>query len=113
MLGSPSGRLRLRWESRSLGVEDANFLYQDCMEYANYEKYNNSPVDGFILQGSVSDREGLAPLMDRAKMKESLDFASRLINDGKGDHIMPKDRLPEMLTTPITAYRWHSLAAVG
>lgn len=83
------------------------------MEYANYEKHNNTPVDGFILQGPVSDREGIAPLMDSAKLNDGLAFAARLIDEGKGETVMPRDMLPEMFSTPITAYRWHSLAAVG
>ncbi|KAL1882779.1 hypothetical protein VTK73DRAFT_904 [Phialemonium thermophilum] len=86
---------------------------QDCMEYSNYEKYRNAPVDGFILQGPVSDRQALAKEMDATKIQQGLAFAAKLVEEGRGDQIMPRDLLPRSFTTPITAYRWHSLLSIG
>ena len=83
------------------------------MEYSDYEKHGSSPVDGFILQGPVSDREGLAPIMGAEKMQESVAHAAQLIKEGKGESIMPREALSSILPSPITAYRWHSLASTG
>ncbi|KAK3942994.1 hypothetical protein QBC46DRAFT_53720 [Diplogelasinospora grovesii] len=111
---------------------------QDCMEYA---KRSSDPaaaadsgillipaVDGFILQGPVSDREALGMMAKggrlpenevqewQQKLETSLRFAKDKIDKGEGgqDIIMPRAMLPrDTFTTPITAYRWWSLAAVG
>ncbi|KAI5459859.1 hypothetical protein BGZ63DRAFT_415318 [Mariannaea sp. PMI_226] len=84
---------------------------QDCMEYTNYEKHGNEPVDGFILQGCVSDRETLDLIM--SDPEPSLALAAKMIAEGKADHMMPKDMLPDVLGAPISAYRFQSLAAKG
>jgi hypothetical protein len=86
---------------------------QDCAAYADYVKHENEPVDGFVLLGPVSDREGLALIMEPSQMNASLAYASRLIAQGKKDAIMPKEMMPYDWTSPVTAYRWHSLASVG
>ncbi|KAK0621384.1 duf1749 domain-containing protein [Bombardia bombarda] len=86
---------------------------QDCLEYSKHWA-NVDHVDGFILQGPVSDRESTALLMDKAEMDESVAHAAKMIAEGREDEFMPPDLLPvEYSTNPITAYRWHSLAAVG
>ncbi|KOS18980.1 UPF0613 protein [Escovopsis weberi] len=84
---------------------------QDCMEYTQYAKHTTSPVDGFILQGPVSDRESLDVYLPGHQ--EYLDFANEMIADGRGDHCMPKDKVPSMLCEVITANRLHSLFAKG
>ncbi|KAH7326380.1 hypothetical protein B0I35DRAFT_475036 [Stachybotrys elegans] len=84
---------------------------QDCMEYSNYAKYQNSPVDGFILQAPVSDREGLA--VSFPKYQESLDLANKMIADGHGEDCLPKKYVHGMLGAPVSAYRVQSLCAKG
>ncbi|KAK3357359.1 hypothetical protein B0T25DRAFT_155665 [Lasiosphaeria hispida] len=87
---------------------------QDCMEYADYEKYGNERVGGLILQGPVSDREALSPVVDAAVLKGYVEYAAARIAEGRGDEMMPKGRLPDTFKdSPLTAYRFHSLAAVG
>lgn len=81
------------------------------MEYTNYAKHNNEPVDGFILQAPVSDREGLEDMFP--SWPESLKVAEKLIAEGKKDHLMPVDLVPEVLEAPMTAYRFWSLVAPG
>lgn len=83
------------------------------MEYADYEKYKNVPVDGFILQGPVSDREGIVDLMDSDQLRDSLATASKLIDEAEGNKIMPADQIPYVYATPMTAYRYNSLVSVG
>jgi pimeloyl-ACP methyl ester carboxylesterase len=89
---------------------------QDCVEYANYAKHNNEPVDGFVLQGPVSDREGLwtldpAPTVEA--VYEALATAEKMIVDGHADDPMPMDKIRTIYTEPISAYRFHSLLAKG
>lgn len=81
------------------------------MEYANYGKHQNEPVDGFILQAPVSDREGLAPVCP--DMDDAIEYATKMIAEGKSDQLVPKDNVPSMVGAPITAYRLHSLLAKG
>ncbi|KAK0711252.1 duf1749 domain-containing protein [Lasiosphaeris hirsuta] len=87
---------------------------QDCMEYASYENYGNQKVDGLVLQGPVSDREALSPVVDEVVLKSYVEYAAARISEGRGDQIMPKEKLPDAFKdSPLTAYRFHSLAAVG
>jgi hypothetical protein len=51
--------------------------------------------------------------MDSTQLKDSITFAAELIASGKADQIMPRDKLPDVFDTPVTAYRWHSLTAEG
>lgn len=81
------------------------------MEYTQYAKHTSRPVDGFILQGPVSDRESLdVCLPDHQKY---LAYADEMIANGQGDHCMPKDKVPSALCEVITANRLHSLFAKG
>jgi pimeloyl-ACP methyl ester carboxylesterase len=84
---------------------------QDSIEYADYTKHNNEPVDGFILQGPVSDRETLDLIMPDPQ--PSLDLAAKMISEGKGGDCMPFDMIPAVLGAPISAYRFQSLASKG
>jgi hypothetical protein len=76
-------------------------------------------VDGFILQGPVSDREaiGLATGGEEEKMRvvrESVEVAEGMVKNGKGEEVLGREVLPEEWRgSPVTAYRWWSLAAFG
>ncbi|KAL7947344.1 hypothetical protein V8C42DRAFT_317522 [Trichoderma barbatum] len=84
---------------------------QDCMEYTNYAKYSNSPVDGFILQAPVSDRESLDVYMPDYQSK--LDYADRMIAEGRGGDCLPSEQSFAMLGAPVSAKRFHDLFAKG
>lgn len=84
--------------------------HQDCMEYSKLEE---DVVDGFILQGPVSDRESIVDFVKPEDMKKGLDLAAQMIAEGKGGEILPADYVPSIFNTPITAYRWHSLTTKG
>lgn len=84
---------------------------QDCMEYTNYAKYSNSPVDGFILQAPVSDRESLDTFIPDYQPK--LDYANKMIAEGKGEDVLPNEYSIAMLDAPISANRFHDLFAKG
>ncbi|KAJ4224865.1 hypothetical protein NW759_005573 [Fusarium solani] len=84
---------------------------QDCIEYTNYAKHNNEHVDGFIMQGPISDRETLDLIMPDPQ--PSLDLAAKMIAEGKEGDCMPFDMIPAVLGAPISAYRFQSLAAPG
>lgn len=79
------------------------------MEYTNYPKHHAEPVDGFVLQAPVSDREGLDDMAPN--WRESLQVANQMIAEGKSDWCMPKDLVPSMIEGPASAYRLWSLVA--
>lgn len=81
------------------------------MEYTNYARHNSKPVDGFILQAPVSDREGLEGLFP--EWRDSLAVADQMIAEGKPDWCIPKDKVPPVFNCPMTAYRLRSLIAKG
>lgn len=84
------------------------------MEYVTKSQHELPLVDGIILQGPVSDREGLKPLMEKdgRSFQESLAHATRMLEEGHDQDYMPKSLLPVGYDSPITAYRWHSLISV-
>lgn len=81
------------------------------MEYTNHSKYENEPVDGYILQGPVSDRDTLELLMDDPE--PSLKLAAKMIAEGKANDCLPMNMVPAVTGAPISAYRFQSLAAKG
>ncbi|ODA81222.1 hypothetical protein RJ55_04186 [Drechmeria coniospora] len=85
---------------------------QDCMEYADYTTHQNMPVDGFILQAPVSDRESIENAC--SDYHASLDVAKKWIAEGRGNDCLPStDKVVCLLGAPISAYRLHSLCAQG
>jgi hypothetical protein len=71
------------------------------------------PVDAYIFQAPTSDRETALLLMTQDLITQSLDHATSLLRKGEPKSIMPTHLLPSIFTTPITAYRWHSLLCPG
>ncbi|EUC29370.1 hypothetical protein COCCADRAFT_29534 [Bipolaris zeicola 26-R-13] len=71
------------------------------------------PVDGYIMQALTSDRETASLLMSPEFLHTSLQHAEDLIGKGKEMQIMPPDLIPSIFSSPISAYRWHSLVSVG
>lgn len=85
------------------------------MEYDRYDKHQNEPVDGYILQGSVSDREAYLDTLTQTTVDDMISLAKEMIDAGRGDDAVPKSKLPPsfFFPNPMTAYRLHSLSAVG
>lgn len=81
------------------------------MEYANYPRYSNPPVDGFILQAPVSDREGAEMLFPDCRSK--VEYAAKMIAEGRGGDCMPSEQSFAMLGAPVTAQRFYDLYAKG
>ncbi|RFU74821.1 esterase lipase superfamily [Trichoderma arundinaceum] len=84
---------------------------QDCAEYTNYTKHGSSPVDGFILQAPISDREAFK--LEFPDTDRSVQIAEQMIAEGKADHIAPKEVIPPSLGPAVSAYRLRSLLAKG
>ncbi|CAG5181420.1 uncharacterized protein ALTATR162_LOCUS9753 [Alternaria atra] len=82
------------------------------MTYAN-TRPAPPPVDGYIMQAPTSDRETAALLMSPDLLSTSLQYAQDLIAKGEEKTIMPTFFIPAIITSPITAYRWHSLISIG
>ncbi|EHA54079.1 hypothetical protein MCOR27_011379 [Pyricularia oryzae] len=87
---------------------------QDCMEYTNYGRHNSAPVDGFIMQGTVSDREAFGPLVDKKELDQIISQAATLIRAGEENEMMPRNNpVSEVFGAPLTAYRLNSLLSPG
>ena len=85
---------------------------QDCIEYSNKDQYPDSPAaDGYMLLAPVSDREMSSLFVPPDMLKESVKAARALIDQGRGQDVMRKGSIPELFQSPVTAYRWYSLAA--
>ncbi|KAI8221756.1 putative sterigmatocystin biosynthesis P450 monooxygenase STCB [Colletotrichum sp. SAR 10_77] len=84
-----------------------------CQDSVEYTKHKEDPVDGFILQGPASDRESIVDFITPELYRKGVDLAEKMIAEGKAGEAMPTDHLPSLFDTPITAYRWHALAAKG
>ncbi|KAK4123458.1 DUF1749-domain-containing protein [Parathielavia appendiculata] len=94
---------------------------QDCLEYGS--KFLRSTegtegeevrVDGFVLQGPVSDREAIGMVEDKGEVEGALLVAEGMVREGRGEEVMPREVMPKgWRGSPVTAYRWCSLAAVG
>jgi hypothetical protein len=78
-----------------------------------YAKHNTTAVDAYIFQAPTSDRDTASLLMSPDFLAQTLKHAEEKIARGERDEIMPKKLLPSIFTSPITAYRWHSLIARG
>lgn len=81
------------------------------MEYSNYDKYNNEPVDAFIMQAPVSDREALEIVFPDAE--DSLEVADQYIAEGRENDCVPNEGVAVVLGAPMSAYRLRSLCAKG
>ncbi|KAL1839083.1 hypothetical protein VTJ49DRAFT_1884 [Mycothermus thermophilus] len=71
-------------------------------------------VDGYVLQGPVSDREAIAMAEDAREVAAAIREAEEMRRQGRGSEVMPVNVLPKgWRGSPVSAYRWWSLAAVG
>ncbi|KAK4459004.1 hypothetical protein QBC42DRAFT_275406 [Cladorrhinum samala] len=88
---------------------------QDCLEYVlTYGEEPKDRVDGIVLQGPVSDREAINMTCDRIQVEESIKAAEDMMQTGRMNEVMQSASLPEgWRGSPVTAYRWLSLAAKG
>jgi pimeloyl-ACP methyl ester carboxylesterase len=72
---------------------------QDIVHYLRTGGHCSKAVRGAILQAPVSDREYLATLPGTQPM---LELAEKMIQEGKGNDLMPREASPQ---APITASR--------
>ncbi|KAK4169471.1 hypothetical protein QBC43DRAFT_307803 [Cladorrhinum sp. PSN259] len=87
---------------------------QDALEYVL--SHREDEVQGVILQGPVSDREAILMSCTAAQqeLESSLKVAKEMLERGEGEEVMRRKDLPEAWRgSPVTAYRWNSLASVG
>lgn len=78
-----------------------------------YLKRDGPTVDGYILLAPVSDREFAASMAGEEMLGKTVDAARLMIDAGRGREIIREDKILPVFASPITAYRWWSLAAKG
>jgi pimeloyl-ACP methyl ester carboxylesterase len=94
---------------------------QGCLEYGTRfvssvggDGREGVRVDGLVLQGPVSDREAIGMGEDGGVVQAALGVAEGMLRMGKGGEVMATEVLPAGFRgSPVTAYRWASLAGVG
>ena len=89
---------------------------QDLLQYTNLTSTHTSThpqVDGYILQNPVSDREAASLFMSPEDLEPSIRAAKAMIEAGDKDEIISTKLIPPVFATPVSAYRWYSLAAKG
>jgi hypothetical protein len=83
------------------------------MEYTSLSHDDLAPVNGYILQGPVSDRDAIALEMGAGELEKSILAAKVITAGGRGHESMPLEYLPASFQrTPISAARWYALGAV-
>ncbi|KAK4137846.1 DUF1749-domain-containing protein, partial [Trichocladium antarcticum] len=71
-------------------------------------------VDGFVLQGPVSDREAVRLVEEGAEVEGSLRVARGMVEVGRGGGVVSRAVMPAgWRGCPVTADRWCSLVGVG
>ena len=84
---------------------------QDCIHYlVGPRAESRPPIEGAIIQASVSDREAMVEMMSDV-YDDSVKVAKELVKQGKGEELLPFSVTDRFLKTPICARRWLSLAS--
>ncbi|KAK8041886.1 hypothetical protein PG993_006409 [Apiospora rasikravindrae] len=101
---------------RGLGKEKIILMGHStgCQGLMEYAAKSSDPVDGFILQAPVSDREASLigkGIDEERKLEEIVNIAKDMISSGKGEHPMSHDHLPEDYNRPMSARRFYDLHA--
>lgn len=93
---------------------------QDVMHYLvspetekEKEQGGRPKIDGGILQSCVSDREGFVMTMPPGAYAKACAVASKMVEDGHGEDILPHDATDDYMGGVISARRWLSLASPG
>ncbi|KAI4652018.1 hypothetical protein J4E93_002215 [Alternaria ventricosa] len=115
LIGSSTGESIPLRRYALLRVSLVNNEQQGCQAIMTYATTLPAPppVDGYIMQAPTSDRETAGLLMPQDLLSASLKHAEALIAKGEEKTIMPNSFIPPIITSPITAYRWHSLISFG
>ncbi|KAI9875428.1 MAG: hypothetical protein M1830_008476 [Pleopsidium flavum] len=83
---------------------------QDAMHYlVGPDAKARPPIEGAIIQASVSDREAMVELLP--VYEESVKAAKDLVRAGQAEELLPFSVTGGFLGTPICARRWLSLAS--
>ena len=90
---------------------------QDCLEYGTKygpEWAEEERVDGFVLQGPVSDREAVTVSEDMEEVRKSLAVARDMVAQERGEEVVRREDMPKgWRDIPVTAERWCSLVDIG
>lgn len=87
---------------------------QDVLHYLSSPGYSSqrAPVDGAILQGSVSDREALATTLAPSDLERLNAVAAEMTREGRADDVLPAALSAKAFpSVALTARRWLSLAS--
>lgn len=102
----PGGKIAVM--GHSTGCQDGIHYVVSPAEGAE----GRAPIDGLILQASVSDREAIQQGTPKEQLDRLNELALSWIADGRGDDCLPFGSTSELLgKCPVSARRWISLAS--
>ncbi|KAG9240769.1 hypothetical protein BJ878DRAFT_270761 [Calycina marina] len=85
---------------------------QDVMEYLTGPGHKKHPaIDGGIIQAPASDREAIVMTMDPSQYLHSVAVATKMVEDGGVEEIVPRVEINGVMPAPVCARRWLSLAS--
>lgn len=85
---------------------------QDVMEYLTGAGHEIRPsIEGGIIQAPASDREAIVMEMDPDQYLHSIAVATKMVEDGGADEIIPSVEINGVFPCPVSARRWLSLAS--
>ncbi|KAF1808320.1 siderophore biosynthesis lipase/esteras-like protein [Eremomyces bilateralis CBS 781.70] len=87
---------------------------QDIMYYLTRGRHaERGRVEGAVLQAPVSDREGLVDDLPEGVYEGLNELAKGWVAEGRGEDVLPRERVRPFVKAPVTARRWLSLASPG
>ncbi|KFY47445.1 hypothetical protein V496_10645 [Pseudogymnoascus sp. VKM F-4515 (FW-2607)] len=85
---------------------------QDVMHYlVGPGKESRAPIDGGILQASVSDRQAMEGQLDEKQRSNTNKIAAEWVAAGRGEDVLSSAATHGFFDAPICARRWLSLAS--
>ncbi|KAI4253822.1 MAG: hypothetical protein LQ352_003463, partial [Teloschistes flavicans] len=107
----PEGKIILM--GNSTGCQDVlGYLsFPPTQDEERGQGWERPRVDGGILQAPVSDREAIGIIYPREDLERYNAMARRLVEDGKGEEMLPNEVSLPILGARTTASRWLSLSS--
>uniref|UniRef100_A0A060T1W2 ARAD1C24134p n=1 Tax=Blastobotrys adeninivorans TaxID=409370 RepID=A0A060T1W2_BLAAD len=111
-LYSTVGKESIVLMGHSTGTQDAMYYLTQQYKGDNNDLDKRPKLSGVILQAPVSDREGAYNFDGKMQTEENVRTATKLIEEGRGDHVLPPDFSGFSSEAPVSAERFVSLTAV-
>lgn len=104
---------------RNIAGRSGKFVFMGhstgCQDVIHYlvgpGKENRAPIDGGIMQASVSDRQAMEGQLDEEQRSNTNKIAAEWVAAGRGEDVLSSAATHGFFDAPICARRWLSLAS--